>query len=50
MKLFAYSDNYHNVDSGIINQEYSYSPTLDFVKKKDMFVKVLKKMKILIYM
>jgi hypothetical protein len=42
MKLFAYSDNYHNVDSGIINQEYSYSPTLDFVKKKGYVCKNFK--------
>lgn len=42
MKLFAYSDNYHNVDSGIINQEYSYSPTLDFVKKKGYVCKSFK--------
>ena len=42
MKLFVYSDNYHNSNINIINHEYTYCPTLDFVEEKGYICKNFK--------
>lgn len=35
-KLFIYSENYYK--KTLINKEYSFTPNIDFVKKKIIYV------------